>query len=177
VAIQTAILIERIVAHELNLCVWLNHACTYKRIRQFFAIISWLGDGKFWYGLILALPMLYGEAGWTTSIKMIAVGVSGLIIYKLIKARTHRLRPFMVHKAIHLGTTPLDHYSFPSGHTLHAFSFTIIAIETFPGLAWLLIPITALIALSRVILGLHYPSDVGIGASIGAMLAIVSFTL
>jgi undecaprenyl-diphosphatase len=66
---------------------------------------------------------------------------------------------------------PLDRYSFPSGHTLHAVSFTWQAVAHFPQLAWILIPLALLIALSRVVLGLHYPTDVIAGAAVGALLA------
>jgi undecaprenyl-diphosphatase len=75
------------------------------------------------------------------------------------------------------GTRALDRYSFPSGHTLHAVSFTILAVHSFPELAWLLVPFAALIAASRVVLGLHYPSDVAAGALIGAALATLSMVL
>jgi undecaprenyl-diphosphatase len=70
---------------------------------------------------------------------------------------------------------PLDRYSFPSGHTLHAVSFTMVLCGYFPVMIWVLLPFTLLVALSRMILGLHYPSDVLAGAFIGAMLALVSF--
>ncbi|MBN1377716.1 MAG: phosphatase PAP2 family protein [Gammaproteobacteria bacterium] len=173
-SILTAVSLERVVERDLDLCVWFNRACQYQNIKRLFALISWLGDGKFWYALMLVLPFVYGNTGWNTSLQMIIVGIGGLAVYRLIKARTHRLRPFMVHQSINLGASPLDQYSFPSGHTLHAVSFTIIAVNCFPALGWMLIPITTLVALSRVILGLHYPSDVAMGALIGASLAIIS---
>ena len=66
---------------------------------------------------------------------------------------------------------PLDRYSFPSGHTLHAVCFAWQAVAHFPALSWTLVPVAALIALSRVVLGLHYPTDVLAGAAIGALLA------
>ena len=102
---------------------------------------------------------------------MVIAGVLGLLIYKWIKLLTERARPFTVSENISLGTAPLDKYSFPSGHTLHAVSFSLIALHDYPVLAWLLIPLTFLIALSRVVLGLHYPTDVLAGVSIGTALA------
>jgi undecaprenyl-diphosphatase len=44
----------------------------------------------------------------------------------------------------------------------------------FPELGWVLWPLAALIAASRVVLGLHYPSDVVAGAGIGATLALIA---
>jgi undecaprenyl-diphosphatase len=69
---------------------------------------------------------------------------------------------------------PLDRYSFPSGHTLHAVLFTTIAVAYAPSLVFVLLPFTLLIAASRVVLGLHYPSDVIVGALLGWMIAKLS---
>jgi len=88
-----------------------------------------------------------------------------------------RERPFITHSAIHLAGAPLDRYSFPSGHTLHAVSFTWQACAHFPELAWVLAPLAGLIAGSRVVLGLHYPSDVLAGAALGAALAQLGLAL
>ena len=72
---------------------------------------------------------------------------------------------------------PLDEFSFPSGHTLHAVAFSLVALAHYPVLAWLLIPFTASVAVSRVVLGLHYPSDVLAATGIGAALASFSLWL
>ena len=68
-------------------------------------------------------------------------------------------------------TPPLDEFSFPSGHTLHAVAFWVMLSAYYPGLSWPLGIFALLVALSRVILGMHYPSDVAVGASIGALSA------
>jgi undecaprenyl-diphosphatase len=47
----------------------------------------------------------------------------------------------------------------------------VVAIAFYPMLAWLLVPFTLLVAISRVVLGLHYPSDVLAGAALGALIA------
>ncbi len=61
-----------------------------------------------------------------------------------------------------------------SGHTLHAVSFSIVALAYYPWLAPLLVPFSAGVALSRVVLGLHYPSDVLAATVIGVLLASLS---
>ena len=101
----------------------------------------------------------------------------GLLIYTLLKRVFVRERPFITHTSIDMKAVPLDRYSFPSGHTLHAVSFAWQATAHFPELGWVLLPLAALIAGSRVVLGLHYPSDVLAGAAIGAALAELGTSL
>jgi len=146
-------------------------------LQRFFAIISRLGDGVFWYVLMLCLPLVYGGQALQVSLLMAGVALINLMIYKLIKHATGRQRPCTVNSLIRLGTAPLDHYSFPSGHTLHAVAFTIIACSYFPQLAWILVPFAALVASSRIILGLHYPTDVAAGALIGTLIAVTGLGL
>ena len=92
-------------------------------------------------------------------------------MYRQLNHRLVRERPFISYASIQSGTAPLDRYSFPSGHTLHAVSFTLIATTHVPQLALLLVPFAVLVAASRVVLGLHYPTDVLAGAAIGAAIA------
>lgn len=160
--------------YEYKLCLSFNKYSSIKMVRAFFAVISRLGNGVFWYALMLILPLIYGPQAIETSIMMAITAVIGVVIYKLLKNNLVRQRPCIHHEAIQQGTAMLDLYSFPSGHTLHAFSFSIIAVNAFPELGLILIPLTLLIAASRVVLGLHYPSDVIVGALLGSSLASIT---
>lgn len=159
-------------AVDIAICRLFNRASRRQRVERFFAIVSRLGNGVFWYTLMTALPLIYGMAALDVSLHMAIVGASGLLLYKIIKRTTERLRPFMVDDRIHLGTMPLDKYSFPSGHTLHATSFSMVVAYDLPELFWLVVPFAVLVAISRIILGLHYPTDVIAGSAIGAALAL-----
>ena len=151
----------------MALCESLNRKCYPTRVNDFFVVISRLGDGIVWYALMLAMPALYGEDGLSSSLHMVMVGTCNLGLYKVIKNITGRQRPCVVDSNILLGTAPLDQYSFPSGHTMHAVAFSMIATANHPELTWLLTPLVSFIGLSRIVLGLHYPSDVLAGALIG----------
>jgi undecaprenyl-diphosphatase len=139
-------------------------------VRRPFALVSRLGDGLFWYSLIAVLPLVHGRAGLDAAVQMLATGAVGLILYKSLKGMTRRERPCHAVGGIEVLVLPLDRFSFPSGHTLHAVSFSTVAIARYPELAWLLVPFTLLVAASRVLLGLHYPSDVLVATAIGLML-------
>lgn len=170
-------LFRRVDAAEYALCLRLNRGCASPALRDFFAVISRLGDGIFWYVLILLLPLIYGSVALLPALRMAIVGIAGLVLYKYLKSRLVRERPYVSLAGIVAGTVPLDRYSFPSGHTLHAVSFTILACGSFPELVWLLVPFASLVAASRVVLGLHYPTDVVAGAVIGATLAVGSMAV
>ena len=174
---RSTLILRRAVELELGFCVSVNHTFSAPLLQRFFAIISRLGDGIFWYTLMLCLPFMFGTQAIYVSLLMVAVGIVNLLVYKLIKRATERERPCSVNAEIRLGTAPLDHYSFPSGHTLHAVAFTIIATFFYPQLGWVLIPFASLVAGSRVILGLHYPTDVAAGALIGTFIAITGINL
>ncbi len=166
----TADLWHRVDHAEHALCLRMNRGARYTPVRRLFAISSRLGDGIFWYLLMLAFA-LSGADGARVASQMAAAGIVGMVLYRQLKHRMVRERPFISHAGISLGAAPLDRYSFPSGHTLHAVCFTLIATAHVPELVPILAPFALLVAASRVVLGLHYPTDVLAGAAIGMVLA------
>jgi undecaprenyl-diphosphatase len=154
---------------EYRLCRRLNRGVQHPWLRVFFMTASRLGDGVVWYALMLVLPMIYGAQGLTAALVMLATSATNLAAYKFLKRTFVRERPFIRHAGISLAGAPLDRYSFPSGHTLHAVAFTWQACAAFPELGFALVPLALAIAGSRVVLGLHYPTDVLVGALLGAV--------
>jgi undecaprenyl-diphosphatase len=160
-----------------ELCARFNRGTRHRPLLLAFRGVSWLGDGVFWYSLMLALLVADARGNALAVLHMAFVGAVCTATYKMVKRGTLRPRPFQVHGHIAAGAATLDTFSFPSGHTLHAVGFTLVAISYFPSLATLLVPFTLLTALSRVALGLHYPSDVLAGAALGAAIGAASFLL
>ncbi len=161
----------RILDLDLKACLYLNHFSHRQNIALFFKVISRLGDGMFWYAMLFMVWMLQGIA-YSLQIIYLLMGSSvGTALYKLLKTKTTRPRPYQVHQVIHLGERPLDHFSFPSGHTLHAVMATVVFGYIQPMLLLVMLPFTLLVAVSRMVLGLHYPTDVIVGALIGASVA------
>ena len=97
---------------EQDWCLKVNRGCRYRSVRSLFAVISRLGDGVFWYILMLALAAS-GEDGAKVAAQMALTGLAGLFVYKQLKHRLVRERPYIALAAIQLGAAPLDRYSFP----------------------------------------------------------------
>ncbi len=170
-------LLARFTAWEHRLAVRFNRPNRRRFLSVFFGAVSRLGDGLFWYLLMAALLLMDGVAALEPVLVMILTGIAGTLTYKAIKATTIRQRPCQRHPGIRLTTLPLDLYSFPSGHTLHAVSFAVVAVAYYPWLAPWLAGFALLVAISRLILGLHYLSDVLVGALIGATIALAGLWL
>jgi undecaprenyl-diphosphatase len=170
--------IDRLRLLDLALCLRCNRALRFLPAQRLFRGISRLGDGVFWYATMALMLAAHGYAAVHPVVHMIAVGAACTVLYKWLKSCTSRPRPFALPgAAVRRGAEPLDAFSFPSGHTLHAVAFTIVAVAYWPALAWALVPFTLLVAMSRLVLGLHYPSDVLAGAALGALIAGLSFRL
>jgi len=159
---------------EHHWCLRINHWGERGFVRSYFAAVSRLGDGAAWYALMALILVVEGWEGLGASAHLAATGVAALFLYRRLKRWTRRARPCNADARIRAWVAPLDEFSFPSGHTLHAVAFSLVAIAHYPALAWVLLPFTASIAASRVVLGVHYPSDVLAATAIGTALAALS---
>jgi undecaprenyl-diphosphatase len=165
------------IARERAVALWMHGASTRDWVVRVLDAVSRVGDGWIWYAIIVCLPIANGAVGTSASVRMIGVGAVNLVLYRIVKRWIARPRPYRTCPGICARSRSLDEFSFPSGHTLHSVAFSLILTVYYPISALFVWPLTILIALSRIVLGLHYPSDVLVGALIGGITAAVSFNL
>ena len=165
------------IERERSFALWMHAASAHRWVVLSLNAVSRLGDGWMWFAVALSLPWLDHVSGTNCAIRMAGVGIVNLVIYLIVKRCIARPRPYRSCPGIKACARSLDEFSFPSGHTLHSVAFGLILVSYYPPLNFVIWPFTLLVAVSRVVLGLHYPSDVIVGAAVGAITAAVSFNL
>ncbi len=128
--------------------------------------VSRCGDGWLYIGGAAVLLLAQGPQSRLLWLLVSAFAIERAL-YGVLKNGLKRDRPFRCLQ-IPMHINPSDHFSFPSGHTSAAFLFATFAAIHWPLSALLLYPLAIAIGLSRVVLGVHYPSDILAGAALGA---------
>lgn len=149
----------------------LHRASARPRLQRVLALCSRLGDAPLWVGASILLLLAGGFIGWRVGLLALLLGGINLAIYWSLKNLTRRERPFRRCSEIRECVPAADPFSFPSGHTMHAVAYAVLFSAQYHSLTTPLWTFAALVALSRVVLGVHYPSDVLAGAAIGGATA------
>ncbi len=170
-------MIRLIETGDRKLMHWLNHWDAPRWIRLWMVLSTRAGDGWLWAFIGVIALVLGGERGVTAVESALAAGVVGQLLVRVLKTLTGRERPCAVEVHCWAKLLPPDRFSFPSGHTITAFCAVIpVGLyyrETLPVLLFCALSV----AVSRIVLGLHYLSDVVAGTFIGCGLGYAAFVL
>lgn len=162
---------------DARLFLGLNSLHQRIQLETLIRFISFTGDGYLYLLMALSLPMVFPDQGMTLLLAGLLAFVIELPVYWVLKRSFKRRRPFHVVQALTPVLKPSDEFSFPSGHTTAAFMVAGITSVCFPGIALLAYAWAALIGLSRVMLRVHFISDVLAGMILGSTIAFLSLTL
>ncbi|ANF96138.1 phosphatase PAP2 family protein [Paenibacillus bovis] len=156
---------------------WFNTRLHNRFLNIFFYYLTNLGGATFTIIATLAIwllaPAPWDQAGLHAAVALAVSHIPVAIAKKLYP----RIRPYLAIPETITFRNPLTDHSFPSGHTTAVFSVTVpfmlMDVHTIP----FLLPLALIVAVSRMYLGLHYPSDVLVGALIGSAVAFGTVAL
>jgi undecaprenyl-diphosphatase len=162
---------------DARLFLGLNSLHQRMQLETLVRFISFTCDGYLYLLMGPTLPALFPEQGMTFLLAGLLAFVIELPIYWVLKRSFKRRRPFNVVQALAPILKPSDEFSFPSGHTTAAFMIAGITSVCFPAISLLAYSWAALIGLSRVMLKVHFISDVLAGMVLGSLVAYLSLSV
>jgi undecaprenyl-diphosphatase len=141
---------------------------------KFFSLLSRTGDGHL-YALAIAMLYLFGDR-FEERILAVAVLAFALELpaFFVLKNSIRRDRPCDVLSTSRKAVQPSDKFSMPSGHTSAAFVVATLVFIFAEPMAEIAFVWASLVGMSRIVLGVHYPSDVAAGALLGIVCGVTS---
>jgi undecaprenyl-diphosphatase len=138
-------------------------------------LLGWIGVALSYVGSVYFIPLWTAIAEIVTRVRRLP-GLGYVLVAEgaataadqALKHLIQRPRPVG-----HLVGNPPYGTSFPSGHTTSSFALAVALTIRWPKLGPFVLPLAALIGLSRIVVGAHYPTDVAAGALLGSAVAIV----
>jgi len=154
---------------DLTIFYFFNYNLSIGFLDKFFSIITNVNNWYIAYIILLGIAFTKGGLRGKISVVMIILLIilTDQMGHKFLKEIFQRIRPC---DALSNVLTPLGcngTYSFPSNHAFNNFAAATFFYRLFPKLKWILFITAFLVSLSRVYLGLHYPSDIAGGAILG----------
>ncbi|MGR9046210.1 MAG: phosphatase PAP2 family protein [Gammaproteobacteria bacterium] len=169
-------LIYSIHKYDVFMFTWLINTRPHVMLAKFGRYLSKTGDGPLY--LLTGLFLYCGEGPESPLLQAIALAfLMERPVYFILKNAFKRNRPQAALKNFRSLITPSDQFSFPSGHTSAAFMMATLVGYFFPALMIPLYGWATLVGFSRVVLGVHFPTDTVMGVILGITTALISLEI
>ncbi|MDN4502170.1 phosphatase PAP2 family protein [Alteromonadaceae bacterium BrNp21-10] len=161
---------------DTQLFYWLFNK-TNNRNSSWIRFVSKTGDGYLYLFAGLTLFLFEPQHGAIFLYSALLAYSLELPLYVILKKSFKRQRPCDLFINFKAHISPSDKFSLPSGHTAAAFLMASLLAHYYPSIALLVYAWAAIIGLSRILLGVHYPSDIVVGALLGKIISLLSLLI
>lgn len=162
---------------DARLYLWMGELERRLKLYKMARAVSFTGDGYAYMLLAAMLLMISPQAGLAVTMAGFLAFAFELPTYVVLKKTFKRRRPYVVVDTLERIHEPSDEFSFPSGHTAGGFLMAFVVSHLFPAAALPMYLWASSIGLSRILLRVHFVSDVIAGALLGTAFAILSLNL
>ena len=169
------VFIERLYRLEIRLLLWCGKSRHYPKLLHLISAVSHSGDGYVQVILPLLLWLLEPTQGEAIGQHCLMAFALERLLYLVLKPTLKRRRPPEALPSFSSAIQASDKFSFPSGHSMASFCLATILCLHYGSYAEPLFVWAVAVAIARVLLGVHFPSDVVAGAVLGVCIAILTF--
>ncbi len=159
-----------------NILLWIQENVRNDILTPIFTFITELGDGGMVW-IVLAFLVLFFMKGYRKTGFMVGISLLGSLLFNntILKNIVQRTRPYRVIEELTILIPEPGEFSFPSGHTSSSFAAGMVLYLMLPkkyGVPALILAF--LIGISRLYVGVHYPTDVLGGMVMGTLIAVAT---
>jgi len=151
-----------------RLMIRVNHWRAPRWLRIWMIAATRGGDGWLWYATGAMVALFGGHDRWAAILSAVVAVSAGIVLFRKLKRAFGRRRPCAMEPHCWATLLPPDQFSFPSGHTITAFAMALSLGGFYPAMLPGLLFCAASVGASRILLGMHFLTDVLAGAAIGA---------
>ncbi|MCY6371986.1 phosphatase PAP2 family protein [Clostridium ganghwense] len=168
-------ILKRIENRDIAILKVINNSLRCKTLDFVMPPITYLGSVLFSIVFCIITILHSNETIHDLGVKSCIALAFSSAVTQLIKTSVNRIRPFLKISNLNIKKIGIDEYSFPSGHTTAAFSMAITTALFYPSIAIVSIVLACSVGISRMYLGVHYPTDVLAGSFLGTLSSILVY--
>ena len=164
-------------ARDHNMMLRMSRWSPPRWVRLWMTSSSRAGDGWLWGSLAILILWLGGQRRYDAMLVLASATLTGALVFLLLKRLFSRDRPCTIAPIRWKSLAPTDRFSFPSGHSITAFAMAVPLSLFYPAFMLGALFCAFSVASSRVVLGLHFLSDVVVGSLMGAGIGYAAYSL